>query len=126
MAAANVRRAVFAGVLGFMSFGAGESAVYGQPARQSQPLSPAGNLNGRPLLQAQGEDRITVSGARISMGDGVDCPKIRADDGMETPISYLAPSIAIGDRVEVTGFMAVMTTCRGKVLFAEEVRALGK
>ena len=126
MAAANVRRAVFAGVLGFMSFGAGECAVYGQPARQSQPLSAAGNLNGRPLLQAQGEDRITVSGARISMGDGVDCPKIRADDGMETPISYLAPSIAIGDRVEVTGFMAVMTTCRGKVLFAEEVRALGK
>ena len=75
-------------------------------------------------MQAQGQDRITIRGARISMGDGVDCPKIRADDGTETPVSYLAPGIAIGDRVEVTGFMAVTTKCRGRVLYAEEVRAI--
>lgn len=125
MAAANVGKAVLASVLGLMSCGVSESAVYGQPARQAEPLAAAGNFDGRRVLQAQGEDRITVSGARISMGDGVDCPKIRADDGTETAISYLAPSIAIGDRVEVTGFMAVSTKCRGRVLVAEEVRTQG-
>ena len=38
------------------------------------------------------------------MGDGVDCPKIRSDDGTETPVSNLAPGIAIGDRAEVTRY----------------------
>lgn len=80
------------------------------------------HFNGSQPVQANSE-KITVNGVRISMGDGVECPRIRSDDGSETPVSYLAPSIAIGDRVEVTGFMAVITTCRGQVLYVEEVRS---
>ena len=75
---------------------------------------------------AAGEARLTIIGVRATEGNGVDCPQVKTDDGRSVPVSYLAPSIAIGDRVEVTGFMAVMTTCRGKVLYAEEVRALDK
>jgi hypothetical protein len=60
------------------------------------------------------------------MGGAVDCPQVRADDGKIYAVSYLAPTVAIGDRIEVTGFMAYITTCRGHVLYAEEVRPLGK
>ena len=121
MKAAKKWKAVFAGV---MICGASESAVFGQPLVFNRPHQAAVNLGGRQMLQAQNEARITVRGARISFGDGVDCPKIRSDDGTETSVSYLAPGIAIGERVEVTGFMAFTTICRGKVLYAEEVRII--
>jgi len=65
--------------------------------------------------------RITVTGARISQGNAVDCPQIQADDGKIVSVSYLEPAIAIGDRITVTGFMAHVTTCLGPVLYAEKV-----
>ncbi len=74
---------------------------------------------------AAGEARLTIVGMRMTQGNAVDCPEVKTDDGRTVPVSYLAPSIAIGDRVEVTGFMTVTTKCRGKVLYAEEVRPLG-
>ena len=74
---------------------------------------------------AAGEARLTIVGMRMTQGNAVDCPEVKTDDGRTVPVSYLAPSIAIGDRVEVTGFMAVTTKCRGKVLVAEEVRLIG-
>ena len=70
------------------------------------------------------EHRLTIVGVRATQGYAVGCPEVRRDDGRSVLISYLAPSTAIGDRVEVTGFMAVTTKCTGKVLYAEEVRAL--
>ena len=119
--AAKKWKAAFACVL---ICGASESAVFGQPLGPKSPHQAAVNLDGRLVLQAQNEARITIRGARISFGDGVDCPKIRSDDGTETSVSYLAPGIDIGERVEVTGFMAFTTICRGKVLYAEEVRII--
>jgi hypothetical protein len=81
--------------------------------------------SGSQTMQVAANEKLTIQGVRLTMGDGVDCPKVRADDGAVTSVSYLAPSIEIGQRVEVSGFIAVMTTCRGRVLYAEEVRALG-
>jgi hypothetical protein len=75
--------------------------------------------------QAANRDRLTIRGTRITVGNAVDCSQVRADDGKIYPVSYLAPSIAIGDRVEVTGFMANITSCVGLVLYAEEVRRIG-
>jgi hypothetical protein len=78
-------------------------------------------ISGVILMQASSEVRLTIQGVRMTLGNAVDCPNVRTDDGVFVPVSYLAPSIAIGDRVKVTGFMAVTTTCKGKVLVAEEV-----
>jgi hypothetical protein len=77
-------------------------------------------------MQAANQEKITIQGIRTTIGNAVDCPQVRTDDGQSVPVSYLAPSVAIGDRVEVTGFMAVTTSCKGKVLYAEEVRELTK
>ena len=83
---------------------------------------------GRNVQQAQGQEgqaRLTITGVRLTQGDAVNCAQVRTDEGAIYSVSYLAPSIAIGDRVEVTGFMANITTCLGPVLYAEEVRQLG-
>lgn len=68
--------------------------------------------------------RLTVVGTRITQGNAVDCPHIRGEDGTVTAVSYLAPSIAIGTRIKVTGFLAHVTHCRGEVLNVEEVSLL--
>jgi hypothetical protein len=70
--------------------------------------------------------RVTVVGTRTTQGNAVDCPELRADDGKTYNISYLAPSIQIGDRISVTGFFAKMVHCRGEVIYAEDVVVLGK
>jgi hypothetical protein len=82
----------------------------------------------REAAPAPAADRqiLTISGVRLTQGNAVDCPQVRTADGGIVPVSYLAPSIAIGDRVEVTGFMAVTTSCRGKVLYTEETRPPAK
>lgn len=64
--------------------------------------------------------RITLTGVRVTQGDAVDCPQIRDDAGAVHPVSYLSPRVAIGARVEVSGFYAVTTKCRGTVLVVEE------
>lgn len=68
--------------------------------------------------------RMTVVGTRITQGNAVDCPQLRGEDGTITVVSYLAPAIPIGTRVKVTGFYAYVTSCRGRVLKAEEVAVL--
>ena len=119
--AAKAGNALFACAFAFATSACADT---GAAQGQNRPRLAAEEVAGSPRLQAQNEARITVRGARISMGDAVDCPKIRSDDGAETPVSYLAPGIAIGERVEVTGFMAVTAKCRGRVLFVEEVRTI--
>lgn len=76
------------------------------------------------VVDSSGQTKMMVQGVRLTQGNAVDCPQIQTDDGRTLAVSYLAPSIAIGQRVEVTGFMANMTTCRGPVLYAEEVKQL--
>ena len=91
--------------------------------------APSGYWHVSPALassSAGDRERLTVVGTRLTLGNAVDCPTVKTDDGKVVGISYLPPSIAIGDRVSVTGFFAVTTHCRGKVLYAEEVTALGR
>ncbi len=76
---------------------------------------------GGPTLAADNQ-KLTITGVRLTKGNAVDCPQVRTDDGRIIPVSYLAPTIGIGDRVDLTGYMAVTTSCRGRVLFVEEAR----
>ena len=64
--------------------------------------------------------KTTISGVRLTQGNAVDCPTIRDDAGGVHAISYISGAIAIGDRVLVTGFYAVTTSCVGTVLVAEQ------
>ena len=68
------------------------------------------------------QERITVTGVRLTKGGAVECPQIRTGDGTVISVHHLAADIAIGECVEVTGFMANMTTCLGPVLYVEKVR----
>jgi hypothetical protein len=70
-------------------------------------------------------ERATVTGVRITEGGAVDCPTIRDDAGAVHPVARLSPRTAVGDRVTVSGFYAVTTTCRGRVLVIEEERPPG-
>lgn len=83
---------------------------------------------GKRDLQAEQTEQmqLTVTGERVSMANGVECTKIRTDDGEEVAVSYLAPSIAIGARVTVTGVMANMPTCLGPVLRVQSVEVLSE
>jgi hypothetical protein len=62
---------------------------------------------------------IFIVGVRVTSGDGVDCPRVRTDDGQVYAVSYLEPAISIGDRVAVTGEIAAITSCRGNVIYVE-------
>ena len=64
---------------------------------------------------------VTVTGVRVSRGDAVECPRLRDDAGVLHPVSYLPPRVALGDRVTVSGRLAVTTTCRGIVLVVENL-----
>jgi hypothetical protein len=64
---------------------------------------------------------VTVTGVRVSRGDAVECPRLRDDAGVLHPVSYLPPRVALGDRVTVSGTLAVTTTCRGIVLVVEKL-----
>jgi hypothetical protein len=64
---------------------------------------------------------VTVTGVRASRGDAVECPRLRDDAGALHPVSYLPPRIAVGDRVTVSGTLAVTTACRGVVLVVEKL-----
>lgn len=66
------------------------------------------------------QERFSISGVRLTQGNAVDCPQIRADDGVIHTVSYLTPGVEIGARVKVTGYLAVTTKCLGTVLFVEE------
>lgn len=69
-------------------------------------------------------DEISVEGVRLTLGNAVDCPTIRTSSGKTLSVSYLEPTIKIGDRIRITGFMANVTTCQGQVLYAVEVKKL--
>ena len=73
---------------------------------------------------AGGRETATITGVRLTEGNAVDCPKIRDDAGVEHPVSYLSPAVAIGTRVSVSGFYAITTSCRGTVLVVEDERIL--
>ena len=91
--------------------------------------TPVGDWSASPALASStaGErERLTVVGTRLTQGNAVDCPTVKTDEGKVVGVSYLPPSIAIGDRISVTGFFAVTTHCVGEVLYAEDVTALGR
>ncbi len=84
-------------------------------------MTESGTLVGTP----QKGERLTVRGKRLAVeGVGVECPRILGEDGRTYSVSYLAPSVAVGDRVEVTGTIGNMPTCLGDVLRVEDVLLL--
>lgn len=64
-------------------------------------------------------DIVQLSGVRISEGNAVECPQIRDDGGKLHSVSYLSPAVAIGERVNVSGFYGVSTGCVGTVLIVQ-------
>jgi hypothetical protein len=72
------------------------------------------------LLCGTGAGAAEVAGARLTLGNAVACPTIRADDGTVHAVSYLPPSVAVGERVSVSGAYAVTTRCVGRVIVVEE------
>lgn len=64
-------------------------------------------------------DTVQLSGVRISEGNAVECPQIRDDGGRVHSVSYLSPAVAIGERVNVSGFYGVSTGCVGTVLIVQ-------
>lgn len=96
------------GALGAIVRGAGMAfALAGPPAAAQAPDA--------------GQATVTVTGVRVSRGDAVECPRLRDDAGALHPVSYLPPRIALGDRVTVSGTLAVTTACRGVVLVVEKL-----
>lgn len=78
------------------------------------------------LMSAQNEGRelITVTGSLVSRANGVDCPKIKTNDGTLVGISYISPTIPLGTQVVVSGYYAVVTECLGRVVVAQETTVL--
>lgn len=77
-----------------------------------------------PITIENERPRISITGVRLTEGNAVDCPRVRDDAGVDHPVSYLSPAVAIGDRVSISGFYAVITTCLGTVLVVEEEHIL--
>ncbi|WP_225028949.1 hypothetical protein [Xinfangfangia pollutisoli] len=75
------------------------------------------------MAQAESQT-VTLTGTRVSMGNAVDCPEIRTDDGKLHPVKGLTAEVALGDRITVTGEYGVATTCRGQVLIVAELKRL--
>ncbi len=73
---------------------------------------------------AGSQERVTVTGTYATRGDGVECPKIRTDGGELVGVSYVATDVPLGARVEISGYYVNMTTCRGPVVYAEQLRKL--
>ncbi|MBR0555866.1 hypothetical protein J5J10_09260 [Ciceribacter sp. L1K23] len=74
---------------------------------------------------AQEADQVeTVTGVRETMGNAVECPRLRTDDGRSVFIFRLPPDVAIGSRVKVTGVFVHPTTCIGPALRADRIDVL--
>jgi hypothetical protein len=118
-----------------LAAGAGAGAVVAtgtaQRADATDGLKPPMGAEATPIdtrLQdmADRQERVSISGVRLTTGSAVQCPQVRADDGMIYPVSSLPSDVAIGGRVRVSGFMAYVTTCTGPVLYAEDIVPLGR
>lgn len=68
----------------------------------------------------QQDGQNTLTGIRVTMGNAVDCPQLRTDDGKIHAVKGLAADIALGERVSVTGRYGITPTCRGTVLVIEK------
>jgi len=94
-----------------------------------QPAVTAGNKSSRSgpsslpttheELEALANRRLTLSGAVVAFGTGVDCPKIRASSGQTYAVSHLPTSLKIGTRVKFRGAIGFMPTCKGPIIRVE-------
>jgi hypothetical protein len=95
----------------------------------AEPGRPARPAFAGPVELAQApvpRARVSITGVRLTRGDGVRCPAIRDDDGRVHTVSYLSPDIPIGGRVTVRGYYAIRLSCFDEVLVVEEERARGR
>lgn len=66
----------------------------------------------------------TATGIRETMGNAVDCPRLRMDDGRSIAVFRLPASIKLGTRLKVTGIFVNPTTCMGPALRADTIEIL--
>jgi len=69
-------------------------------------------------------EQVSIVGIYESAGNGVECPKVRADDGRVFGVSSIPTDIELGARVKIAGPIVVMTTCLGDVIYVEEFAEL--
>lgn len=75
---------------------------------------------------SQTTTQIEITGIRLTWGNAVNCPILRADDGSDHPISYLPPDIPLGSQLAVHGSYGVKGTCHGTVLIPEKIEIIQK
>ncbi len=112
---------VLLALLASASQGAEGTWVVAKMQDRQKQSPPADRLAGKTV-----GERLAVTGVRISVGNAVECTKIRMPTGEEVGVSYLAPTIAIGTTVKVSGVVANMTTCLGPVIAVETAEVVGQ
>lgn len=98
-----------------------QGAARSEAANEAPALPPSRSTAGPPRMAQAESQTVTLTGTRVSMGNAVDCPEIRTDDGKLHPVKGLTAEVALGDRITVTGEYGVATTCRGQVLIIAEL-----
>lgn len=66
----------------------------------------------------------TAIGLRETMGNAVECPRLKTDDGRSIFIFRLPAEIKLGTRLKVTGVFVNPTTCMGPALRADTIEIL--
>ena len=61
---------------------------------------------------------VTIEGKRISRANGVLCSRVETDDGQLYPVDGLPSTIALGERLRISGEVVLPTTCMGPALLA--------
>jgi hypothetical protein len=70
---------------------------------------------------SQMSEKKTVTGVRVTQGNGVECPTLKTDSGDIVAIYGMPANIRLGDRVTITGTLVYPTTCIGPALNAETI-----
>ena len=90
----------------------------GEAQTRQNPLPPSEEKMAAPSSEKSAP--TTLIGVRITVGNAVDCPQLRTDDGHIHAVKGLAADIALGERVSVTGRYGITPTCLGPVLVIEQ------
>lgn len=69
-------------------------------------------------------EQVSIVGVYESAGNGVECPKVRVNDGRVFGVSSIPTNVEIGARVKITGPIVVMTSCLGDVIYVESFAEL--
>lgn len=71
---------------------------------------------------SQMSEKKTVTGIRVTQGNGVECSTLKTDGGEIVAIYGMPANVRLGDRVTITGALVYPTTCIGPALNAETIK----